>query len=1201
MMITVMSGEIGSGVGDQSGFSRKTVFAQEVTVGMSGVREEEQRTEEQNRRNGLLFQLTRYFYGDIEEAGKLFELVKPLSPEESGYIKSEAISSLSDLYFNYGAFDRVQKLLDFRVDDQLLLQEGEVGEFKRAVLEDALKEMEEGKGFFLVQRLLDFKFGDKSFLRENEFDEVKRAVLAYLEEREEDWSRLKSIREGLGLKFNEVFFLEKDIKNLVSTWLKDWLGRGWSEGAAQEYFDLKISEGLLFRKDDAQQFENDILNGLGKRLKDGHLLAVAGIQPMLNLRIEGEFILKDKVETIRKGLLSRLKVYLKEGNFQGVQILFGLKMGEEFLMGEEEVKNAALEVLLQLGTASDWGGMRQILDLKFEGGELTMAEALGLDFWGKIKRIVESVGAHGIKIETQCLRYLYPLWRSGELREEQVEACLEIVQEILNSPSVELNNFAGEIVEEVLKGEDMKESFSQIKNVFARNNLAIPEKIFKVMQILHSGTRLDDKIDGGMYMSPNLREANSLRRREIILSDLQKISLDSNNRSLRQGLEILAQGKEILNSITDEMGEIGGENDIAVLKENEGEKYSQLVSFLNRLTTFYTNGFFGGLETNKDDLTATVLSLESSPADCFSRYQFLRERLGADGMGLDNSEMMKYLFRFGRFGSAEAVLAYMDNQTLVTDKRHRDLLVGEGGKQLKELKLQNGDLLKGVISSGDINLLGGILQNGSVAKEYLGTSETPPKDVSVGDATPLDTDLVRFPSKVAEDYGSLRFVLRDFPGRFNLTREGEDEGLETKYDPLRPELFQTGVLLLFRGDKRYGIRTGFASSEIDWIVLGSDWEEENRERVFFEIARNGFYIPVTDEEGKVIFTPQMYDSYRRGFDGLSRFGEKEFHFADDLGQENGEIQKLVKGNDGKPSLSEGREITLERRGALVAKINEALAKLCQEENEEIVRVCMGNEAPLRMKEAMDWDLSAGLELVDTGSTSRFTNAPGEGDFDLILRVDPVVFNDERLLGSLSGAIKQSLVADGFEDDRSKGARSLRLKKAKIHGEEVDIDLTIVKKSGATDYATNQSLEEKLQLIKQQDSEKYELVVANIVLAKQKLKERGVYKKAIRDSDQGGLGGVGVENWILQNGGSMKRAAETFLESAIDEGGKVRPFDDFVKDYPIFDAGKNFYAADEGSSQKKFGNYPHDNFTRNNLNQGGYEGMVEFCKEVVGGG
>ena len=116
------------------------------------------------------------------------------------------------------------------------------------------------------------------------------------------------------------------------------------------------------------------------------------------------------------------------------------------------------------------------------------------------------------------------------------------------------------------------------------------------------------------------------------------------------------------------------------------------------------------------------------------------------------------------------------------------------------------------------------------------------------------------------------------------------------------------------------------------------------------------------------------------------------------------------------------------------------------------------------------------------------------------------------------------------------------------------------------------------------------VLENIVLAKEVLKEAKCYKPrhAGNGHAQGGLGGVGVENWILKNGGSFEKAARTFLEAAES----VNSFSDFCEIYRIFDFGENhlYYRHDD--------KYKHDEFVSNNMDVEGYNKMKEALKKYL---
>ena len=133
-----------------------------------------------------------------------------------------------------------------------------------------------------------------------------------------------------------------------------------------------------------------------------------------------------------------------------------------------------------------------------------------------------------------------------------------------------------------------------------------------------------------------------------------------------------------------------------------------------------------------------------------------------------------------------------------------------------------------------------------------------------------------------------------------------------------------------------------------------------------------------------------------------------------------------------------------------------------------------------------------------------------------------------------------------------------------------------------------ALTDRLTNIKKQSETKYQQVLANIIYAKQFLKAAGAYKpeRSPEAEGIGGLGGVGIENWVLQHGGSFKQAARDFLTTA----DRHPDFYDFRAHYPVWDYGEN---------HKGIRSKPHDNFVADNMNQEGYERMKEALRTVVG--
>ena len=413
-----------------------------------------------------------------------------------------------------------------------------------------------------------------------------------------------------------------------------------------------------------------------------------------------------------------------------------------------------------------------------------------------------------------------------------------------------------------------------------------------------------------------------------------------------------------------------------------------------------------------------------------------------------------------------------------------------------------------------------------------------------------ETNTEKIRNTVANEYGPIYFVLKN-DDRFITTRNN-GESLDVENDMSKIEVFWTGVL----GQDHYGIRTGFSSSEINYIVM-----DNYDERVGLEIAMNGFYIPVANKEGKIIFSPRDYDSIRTKMQGLSYYGENDYTFSENL--ITNDIEHIIS------QIEESSYLTQQKRIKICRIIQDSL-----------------DELGLKLKTKIDGDLTDGfVELIDTGSTGRGTNKPGDGDFDFMMRLDKSILSNPSKLEGL----KQTLLKKLGRENSSEltGTGDFRLKGVQIDSDtNVDIDITFTEKTDAIAYSTDMALQDILSTIQKQDPEKYKYVVANILQAKQTLKQAGVYKPNRGEVPQGGLGGVGIENWILQNGGSFIDAAKSFIEVA--EG---KSFEEFKHSYYIWDFGENHLAERRGL-------YPHDNFITNNMSELGYQKMVQVLKEHV---
>lgn len=171
--------------------------------------------------------------------------------------------------------------------------------------------------------------------------------------------------------------------------------------------------------------------------------------------------------------------------------------------------------------------------------------------------------------------------------------------------------------------------------------------------------------------------------------------------------------------------------------------------------------------------------------------------------------------------------------------------------------------------------------------------------------------------------------------------------------------------------------------------------------------------------------------------------------------------------------------------------------------------------------------------------------------------------------------------------------NIRYTDVEIEGldELVEVDVSSETKKLSKEYTSDMAVRDRLDIIKRKYGEEgLETVVDNIIVAKKILKENRIYKKSnsVGGTEFGGFGGIGVENWILQNGGSFVRAMQTFLENTVDESGKEISFEEFKEKYPIYDFGQNHRDISDRS---------HDHYIEG-LTLEGFDRLKQVCKEQI---
>ena len=861
-----------------------------------------------------------------------------------------------------------------------------------------------------------------------------------------------------------------------------------------------------------------------------------------------------------------------------------------------------------------------------------------------------------------------------EFTVERIKQVSGIIARLTNSNASELAERSEAFTSELLKldTDRMPEVLDRVEDIFIHNHLPYVGKNYLVFRTMHPSPNLEKDFDFGLIhsdgrlntISPVLQQATGdirsgkldqmLNSRDaIIVSDLLRASLGSNNRSIREYLDTLKNGQALLDQLSS--GELAWDtfNQPTSLMDKETKaNYDTLSTFAWHLATIYNSTLPGKehpyqlvhQQSGIDEPSAQPNALQTDFTNLTSLIKPNSRYSLAD-------RAVRYFAHFVGIEDLAGAERYMDNIVKEADARNRR--TAEYLATTSEPKLQPGDLVKGM---GNVCYLSDIFQNGSIAKEYLG-------DSSDSDATPLDADLSAVPDRLnggsvgriiadmtADRYGDdgLWIVLRSDQAtgedRFIVTRRGEVEADQSIYDLSVPdanfgregltqeeidrrlkeiaeakrhrrealpklEAFATGVT----GLDHYGIRTGFGMNKVDYCVTDSTRIDSTpvSEVTKLEIALNGFYIPVVDRSSEeLIFTPADYDKMRQQMSGLSYYYTGEYQFAPDSDLELGEltldreslsvVSAPTTSSTSSSSSSAGDDaqgassgsITIPSTSTIISELPASMAETDHKHEviNQAIKQAITNipELNLSYKDYLDGDLTENIvEMIDTGSTGRQTNAPGSGDFDYLARLDRSILNDPTKKQQITDAL---LTAFGRENDGSAIVNgNLRLKQVSIDGlaEPVDIDITFAQKTNKVQYPTDAALADRLSNIKNQSETKYRQVLANIIYAKQFLKAAGAYKprRSPEAEGVGGLGGVGIENWVLQHGGSFKQAARDFLAVA----DSCSSFEDFCAHYPVWDYGEN---------HKGIRSKPHDNFVADNMNPEGYERMKEALRAVI---
>ena len=759
-------------------------------------------------------------------------------------------------------------------------------------------------------------------------------------------------------------------------------------------------------------------------------------------------------------------------------------------------------------------------------------------------------------VKTSLLTYIFNNKDNADLL-DKADVLVDTFWSLEYTNSSELYNMRDSFANNILASDNPKETFKKIESVFLKNNIPTFAKVFLCFGYLYPDLGNIGITD--TYTSPEIISPEQTRRMEvtgrnasvntkrmqIILNDLIRIGTHSGNRSLVSYLDNIENGDKLFKAL--EKGIISYDSLPLEAKE-------VLKIYENHLESLYS------YMKKKDD--ADISSLSNLEKINYLAHKFygnddLARAISNSRYSLPDRIIRSFAYQAG-FDTFEEF-----KQVVINTKKDKEKVSIKRSKELENssLQLEKGDLIRGI---GNIYSVESILTDGNVCKEFLGTFV----GSSVSDSTPLDIDLslIMDDGKTVKEnidnsitgssYGNIYIAIKkDNPG-LNLTRNSDGSLTGNHYDPGKMELFKT------LSEKHFGIRTGLAAADIDYIIYRKDTENPNDLSILKnEIAKNDLYIPVVDMDGKLVFTYEEYETLKAKMNGLSYYGNKEYNL--DSYSPSEYVNRL--GN----LVQRNREDVSEKSSLVYKTLAEAINQISLDGED------------LKIVNGLDLELTKGnVEVLETGSSARGTNVPFDYDFDYIFRLDADIMRDSNKLIEFKTRFCEALGIPPITGD----LRDVTVNIPNLG--EIKLDVTIIQKNDKLEYSTEMALNDYLTTIGSNNQNTRDVVTANVILAKLLFKNAGCYKNCRKAPDQGGLGGVGVENWIIQNGGTLESAAKSFLEVASD-----KDFEEFKEVYHVHDYGKNHMYRDKNL-------YPYDDFIYNNMNEIGYEKMKNVLNKYL---
>ena len=592
-------------------------------------------------------------------------------------------------------------------------------------------------------------------------------------------------------------------------------------------------------------------------------------------------------------------------------------------------------------------GLKRIDLFKDDPPEVAMKKKKGI--YSEMKKL------HSFAIIKSFGEYISK--NAKQITYDNIKIIIKILYKFEYSNSLELSSFKETMVPLIINQNDPLKAYEKIENLFLKNNIPMFGKVFLCFKILYPELKeFDFKNDKISPLLANPTQSSQMTvvnknaslndiRFQIIFNDLLRIAMRSNNRSLREYISNIEYGNKLFWEI---------KNGLINYNDLDNKSQKVLDDFLQHLEALWER-------ISKSQFSLKDLSFKEKLEFFCQKFNPTKKyelpdriiRMFAYQAGISNFQQFK-----------DIMINSIKEREQISKDRSKALSNGE------KFQLKSGDFIRGI---GNIGAIESILNNGNVCNEYLGTFT----GTSDSDATPLDTDwslITKDAENIYEQvsetvtgfgFGAIYYVIKSYNPNMKITRNSEGEIINATYEPDKIEMFRTCF------SDHFGARTGIATSDVDYILINERvLSEQDISILKNEIVKNGFYIPVVDMSGSLVFSAADYDKLKEKMCGLSYYGSNEYFLSEH------EESKYV--NDIKTMLSSNEKLTREKSRLVYQAIKNAI--------EDIIIDEQGNRMIARNKIGDDI-VPGSIEVLETGSSVRGTNVPFDYDYDYVFRLD----------------------------------------------------------------------------------------------------------------------------------------------------------------------------------------------------------------------